>query len=96
MSTSNDICFEWLTKDICNINEFIVKLKAIPELLNGCNKWELKYALLLSFLNSLLSTGTPIPPPQQKLKNIVNLFSENFSELQEILPTAEIARIRSL
>ena len=92
MSTSNDICFEWLTKDICNINEFIVKLRAIPELLNGCNKWELKYALLLSFLNSLLSTGTPIPPPQQKLKNIVNLFSENFSELQEILPAAEIAR----
>ena len=92
MSTSNDICFEWLTKDICNINEFIVKLKAIPVLLNGCNKWELKYALLLSFLNSLLSTGTPIPPPQQKLKNIVNLFSENFSELQEILPAAEIAR----
>ena len=91
MSTSNDICFEWLTKDICNINEFIDKLKDMPVLLTGCNKWELKYALLLSFLNSLLSTKTPIPPPQQKLKNIVNLFSENFPELQEILPAAEIA-----
>lgn len=91
MSTS-DICFEWLTKDICNINEFIDKLEAIPKLLDGCNKWELKYALLLSFLNSLVSSDTPIPPPQQKLKNIVNLFSENFPELQEILPAAEVAR----
>lgn len=95
MSTS-DICFEWLTKDICNINEFIDKLKAInlksKSLLNGCNKWELKYALLLSFLNSLLSSGTPIPPPQQKLKNIVNLFSENFPKLTEILPAANEAR----
>ena len=49
MSTSNDICFEWLTKDICNIQKFIDKLRDLPELLSVCNKWELKYALLLSF-----------------------------------------------
>ena len=92
MSTSNDICFEWLTKDICNINEFIDKLKDMPVLLTGCNKWELKYALLLSFLNSLLSTGTPIPPPQQKLRNIIGLFGDKFPMLDKILLDAKLAR----
>jgi hypothetical protein len=92
MSTSDDICFEWLTKDICNINEFITKLNNIPKLIDGCNKWELKYALLLNFLNSLLSNKTPPPLIQQKLTNIIQLFGKQFTALQQILSSASAAR----
>ena len=88
----SDICFEWLTKDICNIQKFIDKLRDLPKLLGGCTKWELKYALLLSFLNSLVSTKTPIPPPQQKLRNIINLFGDKFPMLNKILQDDKLAR----
>ena len=52
----------------------------------------IKICIIIEFLNSLVSTKTPIPPPQQKLRNIINLFGDKFPMLNKILPDAKLAR----
>ena len=53
---SADICFQWLTKDICNIRRFIFHIDKIPIYLEDskCNQWKLQWAMLLGFINNLL------------------------------------------
>ena len=92
---SADICFQWLIKDICNMRRFIFHIDRIPMYLKNnreCDKWQLQWAMLLSFLNDLLLPSDKQSDTIKRLMNFIGLFESQYPILREIRPAARKAQ----
>lgn len=81
-------CFEMLMNNVCNMNEFIEQIKNIPAAVDKqegeCNVWTLNWAILVGFLNSLITEKNQQAPNGnvRRFMNLVNIFGTTYPELQ--------------
>jgi len=81
-------CFEMLMNNVCNMNEFIEQIKNIPVAVDKqegeCNVWTLNWAILVGFLNSLITEKNQQAPNGniRRFMNLVNIFGTTYPELQ--------------
>ena len=91
-------CFEMLMNNVCNMNEFIEQIKNIPQTIienkNKCNVWTLNWAILLGFLNSLVSKRNQEASDGmvRRLMNLINIFGNKYPALNEIISDANTAQ----